>query len=42
MRAMQIHTLGSPMEMVDIPRPSPAAGEVLVRVHTCGINLAIL
>lgn len=38
MRAMQIHTLGSPMEMVDIPRPSPAAGEVLVRVHTCGIN----
>ncbi len=38
MRAMQIHTLGSPMEMVDIPRPSPAAGEVLVRVHACGIN----
>jgi len=38
MKAMQIHTLGKPMEMVEVPRPTPARGEVLVRVHACGIN----
>ena len=38
MKAMQIHTLGKPMELVDITRPNPAKGEVLVRVHACGIN----
>ena len=38
MRAMQIHSLGQAMEMVDIPRPAPAKGEVLVRVLACGIN----
>ena len=26
------------MEMVEVPRPTPAPGEVLVRVHACGIN----
>ncbi len=38
MKAMQIHTLGKPMELVDIARPTPRKGEVLVRVHACGIN----
>lgn len=38
MKAMQIHTLGQPMELVDIAPPTPAKGEVLVRVHACGIN----
>ena len=38
MKAMQIHTLGAPMEMVEVARPTPARGEVLVRVHACGIN----
>lgn len=38
MKAMQIHTLGQPMDLVDIEKPMPKAGEVLVRVHACGIN----
>ena len=38
MKAMQVHTLGEPMELVDIPQPTPSKGEVLVRVHACGIN----
>ncbi len=38
MKAMQIHTLGQPMDMVALPQPVPARGEVLVRVHACGIN----
>ncbi|MCF6272793.1 MAG: NADPH:quinone oxidoreductase family protein [Rhodobacteraceae bacterium] len=38
MKAMQILTLGQPMELVETTRPTPAKGEVLVRVHACGIN----
>ena len=38
MKAMQIHTLGEPMELVEASRPTPGKGEVLVRVHACGIN----
>ena len=38
MRAMQLTTLGQPLEMRDVPTPTPAAGEVLVRIHTCGLN----
>lgn len=38
MKAMQVHTLGEPMELVDIPQPTPAKGEVLVRVQACGVN----
>lgn len=38
MRAMQLTALGQPLEMRDIAVPQPAEGEVLVRVHTCGLN----
>ncbi len=38
MKAMQINTLGKPMEMVELPQPVPARGEVLVHVHACGTN----
>ena len=38
MRAMQLTTLGQPLELRDIDVPSPAAGEVLLRIHTCGLN----
>jgi len=38
MKAMQIHTLGQPMALVELDKPVPAANEVLVRVHACGIN----
>ena len=38
MRAMQVIELGQPLELRDVPMPSPGAGEVLVRIHTCGLN----
>jgi len=38
MRAMQLTAPGQPLVMRDISRPDPAPGEVLVRIHTCGLN----
>jgi len=38
MRAMQLVTFGQPLELRDVPAPMPAPGEVLVRIHTCGLN----
>jgi NADPH2:quinone reductase len=40
MRAIQIKETGGPevLELVDVPTPSPKAGEVLVRVHASGVN----
>ena len=35
---MQLHELGQPMQLDEIITPTPAKGEVLVRVHACGIN----
>jgi len=35
---MQLHQLGHPLQLDHIPTPTPAKGEVLVRVHACGIN----
>jgi NADPH:quinone reductase len=40
MRAMQVVELGRPMEMAASPVPEPGPGEVLIRVHACGINFA--
>src|SRR3954465_14834395 len=39
MKAARIHRFGSPevIDVDDIPRPSPAAGEVLVRVAAAGV-----
>lgn len=40
MRAIVYHAYGGPdrLEMTDIPRPSPGAGQVLVRVITSSVN----
>ncbi len=27
----------TPLELTDIPKPAPAAGEALVRISTCGV-----
>ncbi len=27
----------NPLELADVPKPEPRAGQVLVRVHACGI-----
>jgi alcohol dehydrogenase, propanol-preferring len=41
MRAMVVHTPaaieGSPLMLTDLPAPTPAAGEILVRVTACGV-----
>lgn len=43
MRAMMLHKIVSlaedanPLTRVDWPQPAPAAGEVLIRVHVCGV-----
>jgi NADPH:quinone reductase len=42
MRAMQVTALGAPLQMVDIAKPEPTAGQVLVRIHACGINFGDL
>jgi NADPH2:quinone reductase len=40
MRAIQVKKTGGPevLELAELPRPEPRAGEVLVRVHAAGIN----
>jgi NADPH:quinone reductase len=40
MKAIGLDTFGGPevLHLVDIPKPAPAAGEVLVRVHSVPVN----
>jgi NADPH:quinone reductase-like Zn-dependent oxidoreductase len=40
MRAVRYHAHGAPdtLEVEEVPRPVPQAGEVLVRVHAAGVN----
>lgn len=42
MRAIIAERLGPPevLELKDLPRPEPAAGEVLVELHAAGVNFA--
>jgi NADPH:quinone reductase len=40
MRAMQVRQLGGTLELVEMERPEPGPGEILVRVRACGINFA--
>ena len=42
MRAMQVTELGQPLQLRDIPQPTAAAGQVVVKVHTCGLNFGDL
>ncbi|WP_295315596.1 NADPH:quinone oxidoreductase family protein [Roseobacter sp.] len=42
MRAMQVTELGQPLTLEDIPEPQAAPGQVVVRVHTCGLNFGDL
>ena len=41
-KAIQVHSYGGPekLELEQIPRPEPQAGEVLIRVHAAGVNQA--
>ena len=38
MRAMQVRDYNTPLEMTEVDMPIPAAGEVVVKVATCGLN----
>ena len=40
MKAVQISRFGGPevLEIVSLPTPRPARGQVLVRVHVAGVN----
>jgi propanol-preferring alcohol dehydrogenase len=37
MRAMVLDAPGRPLRAVELPRPEPGPGEVLLRVHACGV-----
>ena len=40
MKAVRIHEYGGPevLKFEDAPRPQPAAGELLIRVHAAAVN----
>ncbi len=40
MKAFAITHAGAEPQLIDIPRPIPGAGEVLIRVSACGLNFA--
>ncbi len=42
MRAAQVSEYGQELRVSEVPRPNPGPGEVLVRVHACGVNFADL
>jgi alcohol dehydrogenase, propanol-preferring len=37
MRAMLFEEAGRPLRAAEVPRPAPGPGEVLLRVHACGV-----
>lgn len=37
MRAMQFLQVGNPLQLADVPLPQPAAHQLLIKVHTCGV-----
>jgi propanol-preferring alcohol dehydrogenase len=37
MRAMVLHQPRTPLRLEELPVPSPAAGQLLLRVHACGV-----
>lgn len=37
MRAMILNAPGHPLQAADLPIPTPHPGQVLIRVHTCGV-----
>lgn len=42
MRAFRLSALNTPPDVMDIPDPDPAAGQVRIRVAACGLNFADL
>jgi len=42
MKAFQVHSHTTPPKMTDVAMPDPAAGEIRLRIHACGLNFADL
>jgi NADPH:quinone reductase len=42
MRAYQLKNSGEEPALTDVPRPVPGPGELLLRIHCCGLNFADL
>jgi NADPH:quinone reductase len=38
MRALISRQPGEPVELVDVPRPEPGAGQVVIRVQAAAVN----
>ena len=38
MKALAVRRYKAPMEMMELPRPEPGPGELLVRVRAAGVN----
>ena len=38
MKAAVVPTLGAPLEIRDVPVPTPGPGQVLVRIRAAGVN----
>jgi alcohol dehydrogenase, propanol-preferring len=41
-KAQVLRDWGGPLALVEVPRPTPQAGEVLVAVRACGVGLTVL
>src|SRR5262245_24380440 len=37
MRAMVLERQRQPLRLIELPEPQPAAGQVLISVHACGV-----
>ena len=37
MRAMVFEKQGQPLKLLDVPKPAPKSGQLLIRVHACGV-----
>jgi NADPH2:quinone reductase len=40
MRAMRVHELGAGLQLDEVEVPTPGPGQVLLKVHACGVNFA--
>jgi NADPH2:quinone reductase len=38
MRALILNDFNGPLELTDLPRPTPTEGQVLIHVQACGLN----